>query len=202
MYLALEGVIGVGKTTFAQALADALRGTPVLEDFTSNPFLSRFYGAPRNYALQNQLTFAMIHYSQLLEAQRLSACGHHVVADFTFDKELAFSRLTLSQDDYRIFDSVYHHLLPRLHPPDAVILLDAPVDVVMERIAKRGRTMERAIEPSYIQALDRELRAEFAKSRVPVLRIDSEQIDIVADPSSIWRVLTAVEALLSGGQAA
>jgi len=153
-YLVVEGPIGVGKTSLAQRLADALGGVPVLEQAGDNPFLERFYRDRRAVALATQLQFLFQRSRQLAE---LGADGRTqpgpVVADFMPEKDPLFATLNLEPDELALYEQVRARFAPAAEPPDLVLYLQAPAEILIERIRQRGRQQEAAVSLAYLQQL-------------------------------------------------
>lgn len=156
-YIVVEGPIGVGKTSLVKRLAATFGSELLLEDAESNPFLERFYQNPRQAALQTQLFFLLQRTRQMQELrQSLSLPGISQpgrVADFLMEKDCLFAQLTLDDDELRLYEQVYRQLTLDIPPPDLVIYLQAPVEVLLARVAKRGLGYERLIESAYLQRL-------------------------------------------------
>ena len=156
-YIVVEGPIGVGKTSLVKRLAATFGSELLLEDAESNPFLERFYQNPRQAALQTQLFFLLQRTRQMQELRQsllllgISQPGR--VADFLMEKDYLFAQLTLDDDELRLYEQVYRQLTLDIPPPDLVIYLQAPVEVLLARVAKRGLGYERLIESAYLQRL-------------------------------------------------
>jgi len=146
-YIAVEGPIGVGKTSLARRLADTLGATTAFEEAEANPFLERFYTA----ALPTQLSF-LFQRARKLEALAQTDMFHPVrVADFVLEKDLLFAELTLDDSELALYHEVYRRVTPQVAHPDLVIYLQAPVEVLMRRIARRGRAFERGVNRDYLE---------------------------------------------------
>jgi deoxyadenosine/deoxycytidine kinase len=137
-YLAVEGPIGVGKTSLAQKLAELAGSTPLLEDPDANPFLPGFYQDRERYALPTQLFFLFQRINQVRSLSQADLFRHATIADFIIDKDPLFARLTLNDDELRLYDQIFAHLKPQAASPDLVIYLQAPVpgdfDLLLRRI--------------------------------------------------------------------
>lgn len=176
-FIAVEGPIGVGKTTLARALATQLNATVLLEKPAENSFLERFYEDRRRYALPTQMSFLFERVDQFRLAAQGRLFDERLVSDFLFDKDTLFAKLTLSDEEYALYRQVYAHLAPGVTAPDAVIYLHAPVSTLMQRIAKRAIAMEqRGIDEEYLQQLSEAYDAFFAEYKAaPVLRVDADK---------------------------
>ena len=152
-YVVVEGPIGAGKTSLAQALAHYLGAEALLEAPAENPFLARFYEDIPRYALPTQLNFLFQRVDQIRGLHQLDLFGRATVADFLLDKDPLFARLNLSDDEFALYDKVYSHLKPQTPTPDLVVYLQAPVGTLIERVHRRGVAYERAITEAYLARL-------------------------------------------------
>lgn len=183
-YIAIEGPIGVGKTTLARQLANDLGASLLLERPEDNPFLPRFYREPASGALPAQLTFLLQRAGQAEQLQQRDLFSDGCVADFLFDKDRLFAQLTLDHADYALYLQVFERLAWDVPPPDCVIYLTAPVNILHERIANRGRDYEATISSSYLAELSALYGEYFRNYRVaPVIEIDTSRFDFVNEPS-------------------
>ena len=193
-YIAVEGAIGVGKTTLARRLAATLDATLLLEQPDDNPFLPRFYRDPAGSAFSTQMTFLLQRAGQVEQLHQRDLFNRHCVADFMFEKDRLFAELTLSPADLALYSKVFERLSFELPRPDRLIYLTAPVDLLMSRIARRGREYEDPIEPSYLDALsDAYLRWFRDSCRVPVIEIDTSRLDLVGSQADYDALLEALE---------
>lgn len=152
-YIAVEGPIGVGKTSLAKRLAASFNSEILLEKSADNPFLERFYHNPRQMALATQLFFLLQRARQMQELRQSDLFEPVRVADFLMEKDKLFARQNLDPDEYRIYEDVYAHLTIDAPVPDLVIYLQAPVEVLMQRIQNRGIAAEQLIEEQYLENL-------------------------------------------------
>jgi deoxyguanosine kinase len=188
MYVAIEGVIGVGKTTLARLLRPMLEGEVLLEIFEENPFLSDFYSDRARYAFQTQIFFLLSRYHQQRgSVPEMLAAGKSVISDYTFAKDALFARINLKGDELAVYDRVHQALGEKIPRPDLIVYLRADTDVLMQRIALRDRPYERNMERDYIAVLNRAYEDFFAEPRPdsPVLAIDTDALNIVQNPEDL-----------------
>lgn len=182
MYVAIEGVIGVGKTTLARLLQPRFDAELLLEIFEENPFLSDFYADRARYAFQTQIFFLLSRYRQQNSAvpQILSA-GKNLLADYTFAKDALFAGINLRGDELDMYHKVHEALGEKIPKPDLIVYLQASTDVLMGRIALRDRPYERQMERAYIDELNLAYEDFFSRpyDHVPVLKIDTNHLNIV-----------------------
>lgn len=178
-HVAVEGPIGVGKTSLVERLAARFSGVKVLEDVT-NPFLEPFYRGVPGAAFQAQVFFLLSRYQQQVELQQPELFTQLVVADYTMAKDRIFARLNLSEAEFALYDRLYSLLVPGLPKPDLVVYLEASVEICLERIRKRGRPFERTIDAAYLRRL-KEAYAEFFfhYHETPLLVVNTDDLDFV-----------------------
>ncbi|MHA7814966.1 MAG: deoxynucleoside kinase [Pseudohaliea sp.] len=179
-YIAVEGPIGVGKTTLARRLADTFNYQVMLEDAEDNPFLERFYQNRKQAALATQLFF-LFQRAQKIQDLRQSDIFQPVrVADFLIDKDPLFARINLDPDEYQLYEKVYRQLTIDAPVPDLVIYLQASPDVLLSRIEQRGIAHERNIDRGYLERLN-EVYSEFFLyyDGAPLLIVNASAIDLV-----------------------
>jgi len=192
MYLAIEGAIGVGKTSLARLLKPAFEADLLLEIFEENPFLSDFYADRERYAFQTQIFFLLSRYHQQRRTvPEILAGGVDLIADYTFEKDALFARINLQGDELDMYNKVHNALAEKIAPPDLVVYLQADTDVLMERIAMRDRPYERSMERSYIEQVNQAYEQFFSiqsNVRSPVLILDTNGINYVRDEEDLKRV--------------
>ena len=191
MYIAIEGVIGVGKTTLARLLQPAFDAEVLLEVFEENPFLSDFYGDRARYAFQTQIFFLLSRYHQQRRGvTEVVATGRNLLSDYTFAKDALFARINLHGDELEMYRRVHEALAEKIPLPDLLVYLRAGTDVLMQRIALRDRHYERNMERAYIEELGKAYDEFFTSpyDHTPVLVIDTDNINIVQDPSHLKQV--------------
>jgi deoxyguanosine kinase len=188
MYIAIEGVIGVGKTTLARMLGPNINAELQLEVFEENPFLADFYTDRQRYAFQTQIFFLLSRYHQ----QRRAVCDavemdRNLITDYTFSKDALFARINLNGDELETYNQVHEALAEKIPLPDLIVYLKAETDVLMQRIANRDRPYERNIEIAYIESLNQAYNQFFNEHRInqSVLIIDTNHLDFVVFPEHL-----------------
>lgn len=183
MYLAIEGVIGVGKTTLARFLQPLFEADLLLEVFEENPFLSDFYADRERYAFQTQIFFLLSRYHQQRRSvNEVLRRGGNLIADYTFEKDALFASINLRGDELDMYYRVHEALAEKVQLPDLIIYLRADTDVLMQRIALRDRAYERNMDRGYIDELNTAYDDFFGDGihrRSPVLTLDTNQLDYV-----------------------
>lgn len=183
MYIAIEGVIGVGKTTLARMLQPIYDANIMLEIFEENPFLSDFYGDRERYAFQTQVFFLLSRYHQQREGlKELLPSKPHLISDYTFAKDSLFAKANLRGDELETYFQVHHALAEKITLPDLIIYLRADTPVLMQRIAARDRSYERQMEVDYIKLLNHAYDEYFLTPGVctsSVLVIETSHMDYV-----------------------
>ncbi|HMM34903.1 MAG TPA: deoxynucleoside kinase [Thermoanaerobaculia bacterium] len=178
-HIAIEGPIGVGKTSLAGLLAKRFSGTQFLED-VKNPFLPDFYEGKKGAAFQAQIYFLLSRYGQQQEIAQMDLFKELVIADYTFAKDKIFANLTLSDEEMRLYEKVWQPLSEALPKPDLVIHLTATVETCLSRIKLRGRSFEKSITADYLKQLTEAYNYFFHHYReTPLLVVDTNQIDFV-----------------------
>lgn len=178
-HIAVEGPIGVGKTSLVQLLADRFEGVMVLEDIT-NPFLPDFYEGRAGAAFQVQMYFLLSRFQQQREISQMNLFQHLVLADYTFPKDRIFAYLNLDDTDLRVYEKLYPVLEQEVPTPDLVIYMQASVPVLLDRIANRGRDFEKTIDPDYLVRLSEAYSYYFFHYReTPLLVVNTDDINFV-----------------------
>jgi deoxyguanosine kinase len=200
MYIAIEGVIGVGKTTLARLLQNTLEAEVLLEIFEENPFLSDFYADRARYAFQTQIFFLLSRYHQQNNSvPKILADGKNLIADYTFAKDALFAGINLRGDELTMYHRVHEALGEKIPKPDLLVYLQASTDTLMSRIAFRDRPYERKMERAYIDELNHAYDDFFGRpfDHAPVLKIDSNDHDIVNNPEHLKRIENRIRETLS-----
>ncbi len=204
MYLAIEGVIGVGKTTLARLLQPVFQAELLLEVFEENPFLSDFYSDRQRYAFQTQIFFLLSRYHQQRRAvPEVLEGGANLIADYTFEKDALFASINLKGDELEMYYRVHEALAEKIPLPDLILYLRASTDTAMQRIALRDRSYERNMERGYIAEVNQAYemffmgaRNSLGEQRVPVLAIDTNNLDYVRHPESLKLVENRIRQVL------
>jgi len=200
MYVAIEGVIGVGKTTLARLLQSRFDAELLLEIFEENPFLSDFYADRARYAFQTQIFFLLSRYRQQHSTvPEMLANGTSLLADYTFAKDALFASINLKGDELEMYHKVHEALGEKIPKPDLIVYLQASTDVLMQRIAYRDRPYERKMERSYIDELNHAYEDFFSKpyDSVPVLKIDTNSLNIIQTPEHLTLIENRIKQSLS-----
>ncbi|HMK09582.1 MAG TPA: deoxynucleoside kinase [Anaerolineales bacterium] len=193
MYLAIEGVIGVGKTSLARLLHPMFHAALLLEAFEENPFLSDFYADRRRYAFQTQIFFLLSRYHQQRDHVPQALDQGSLVADYTFQKDALFARLNLEGDELETYFKLHAALAERLHPPDLTVYLRVRTATALQRIALRDRSYERDMDPQYIGRLNEAYEDYFTgPADGSTLVIDTDELDYVHRPADLDDVASRI----------
>jgi deoxyadenosine/deoxycytidine kinase len=194
-YVAIEGPIGVGKTTLTHLLAQRLQARPVLEEFEDNPFLREFYRDRARVAFQTQVYFLLARFKQQEALRQPDLFNRAMVSDYLFAKDRIFAYLNLSEAELQLYEKIYELLEPRLLKPDVVVFLQARPEVLMRRLRRRGREIESTVEVGYLESLQRAYNDFFHRyDDTPILTVDSSDLDFPNDPEQVDRLLNAIAA--------
>jgi deoxyguanosine kinase len=198
-FIAVEGPIGVGKTSLAQRLCGSLAAQPVLEQAAQNPFLERFYRNPRAGALPTQLYFLLQRAQQLTALKQADLFAPVRVADYLLEKDRLFARVTLDDAEYALYEQVYAKLDVQTPKPDLVVYLQAPVDVLLERIVRRGVAYEQLIDRGYLERLNEAYARFFHEfDAAPLLIVNAGSIDPIANQRDYDELLAAIKRMSRG----
>jgi len=199
-HIAVEGPIGVGKTSLVTLLAKRFRGTKVLQD-VDNPFLDEFYKDKRGAAFRTELFFVLSRYDQQRHLSQRDLFTELVIADYTFPKSKLFAYLTLDDSELMIFERLYGLLHETVPKPDLVIYLQAGLDTLLRRIKKRGRAYEKSISPQYLQELSEAYSHYFYRyDETPLLVVNTNEIDFVNTPAHFDQLVEQIRNAQKGTQ--
>ncbi len=200
-YIAVEGPIGVGKTSLARALSRQMSARLVLEEVDGNPFLSRFYEDPDKFALPVQLYFLLTRYNQQRELAQQDLFAQATVSDYLFAKDRIFASLNLAPDEMTLYDNVYRLLDARMAKPDLVVYIRANVDVLAARLRKRNRDFEQHISLGYLERVSAAFRDFFFYyDETPLLAVDTSELDFVTNSDDLKDLIREIERAPQGVQ--
>jgi deoxyguanosine kinase len=200
-YIAVEGPIGVGKTSLARALSRQMSARLVLEEVDSNPFLSRFYEDPDKFALPVQLYFLLTRYNQQRELAQQDLFAQATVSDYLFAKDRIFASLNLAPDEMTLYDNVYRLLDARMAKPDLVVYIRANVDVLAARLRRRNRDFEQNISLGYLERVSAAFRDFFFYyDETPLLAVDTSELDFVTNSDDLNDLIREIERAPQGVQ--
>jgi len=198
-YVAIEGPIGVGKTSLAKILAQQFGARLVTEEVGNNPFLERFYEDRQKYAFQTQLYFLLSRYRQQRELVQAGLFDKGVVTDYILAKDKIFACINLDDDEISLYESIYRILVPRVPRPDLVIYLQARPEVLLSRVRKRGIEYERNISLDYLRTLsDAYNEYFFHYDETPLLVVNTSEIDFVESPRDLEHLVREVKSVRRG----
>ena len=189
-HIAVEGTIGVGKTSLAKILGERLEAKLILEEFEENPFLVDFYKDPERFAFQTQLFFLLSRYRQQQELQQTDLFTKALISDYMFVKDRLFAALNLNDKEMGLYNSVARILEKNVSSPDMVIFLQSDTDRLMLNIKKRGREYEKSIDWKYIDALNMIYNEFFFRyDKSPLLIINTNDIDFVNNKTDLEEII-------------
>lgn len=198
-FIAVEGPIGVGKTSLTKRLGDTFNYDLLLEKAEENPFLERFYQNPRQHALSTQLFFLFQRCQQIQELRQDDLFEPVRVADFLIDKDQLFAQQNLDKDEYELYLNVFEHLTIDAPKPDLVIYLQAPTEILLNRIQRRGIEAEQLIELEYLENLNRAYTEFFHYySQTPLLIVNSAEIDLVRNEDDYKQLVDYISSAPNG----
>ncbi|MCL5267260.1 MAG: deoxynucleoside kinase [Bacteroidetes bacterium] len=192
-HIAIEGVIGAGKTSLTLKLSKFLNAKPVFEQFEENPFLDKFYDDIQHYAFQTQIFFLLSRYRQQQQMTQMDIFEQMIISDYMFEKDKIFAYLNLQDDELRLYENLVSLLEKSVPKPDLVVYLQCNVDRLMANIKKRGRKFERSISKEYIQSLNEAYNYFFFRYKSsPLLIVNADQIDFVNDENDFNKLAAEI----------
>ncbi len=192
-YIAIEGVIGAGKTSLAKLLHTRLGGQLIKERFEENPFLSRFYEDPERYAFQTQIFFLLTRFKQLQQLSQTDLFDHYFITDYIFEKDKIFAHLNLQDDELQLYDMISASIGKNLPRPDLVVYLQSSVDRLMQNIKSRGRAFEYGISRNYISDLNDAYNYFFFRYKgSPLLIVNATEIDFVKNDDHLEDLIAQI----------
>ncbi|MBD3235565.1 MAG: deoxynucleoside kinase [Candidatus Eisenbacteria bacterium] len=192
-YVAVEGVIGAGKTSLAMRMADRIGGFGLLEIVEENPFLEEFYQDRRAFAFQTQIFFLLSRYRQQRALLQRDLFRGTVISDYMFEKDRIFANINLDDHELDMYNQIFGLMERELPKPERIVFLQASTDLLLERIARRGRAFERGMDPEYLETLNEAYAYFFAHLQgTPVLVINAGEVDFVEHPDLVGEVWQAL----------
>ncbi len=192
-YIAIEGVIGAGKTSLAHKVADKLGANLILEEFEENPFLEKFYEDRRRFAFQTQMFFLINRYKQQLQLNQQELFSKFIVSDYIFEKDRIFAYLNLSADEIKLYESIFPLLERDIPRPDLVIFLQSNTDRLITNVKTRARKIETNLTRGYLAELSEAYNNFFFKySNTPLLIVNTSDIDFVNNEDDFHELYTQI----------
>ncbi|MEO7309389.1 MAG: deoxynucleoside kinase [Chitinophagaceae bacterium] len=200
-FITIEGNIGAGKTTLAHLLSKQLNARLVLEEFADNPFLSKFYENPAQYAFPVELFFMAERYKQLKDLLHTKDLFQSItVSDYLFTKCLLFAKVNLSEEEFRLYQKLFDIIHQQVLKPDLLIYLHAPVQKLQQNIRKRNRSYEQEITDDYLFSIQETYTSYIKQHNINTLFIDASNADFLSNPHHVKTILEALEHDYEGGQ--
>ena len=192
-YIVVEGPIGVGKTSLARRLAEQGGANTLLEKPQENPFLARFYQDGPRYALPTQLFFLFQRINEVRELAQMDLFGIQTISDYLFDKDPLFAQLTLSEDEFKLYQTIYQSLAPQAPVPDLVIYLQASTETLIDRVQRRGLKYERSISDDYLMKLAKSYGEFFHHYQAaPLLTVNSDNLNFVDNDDDLLLLIEKI----------
>ena len=192
-YIAIEGVIGVGKTSLAKKLSERLNAKLILENFEDNPFLEKFYNDPVSYAFHTQMYFLMSRYKQLQEIKQIDLFHEYYVADYIFEKDKIFAYLNLQDDELKLYEKIVSLIERTIVVPDLIIYLQSNLERLMQNIRHRDRDIEKEIKEAYIKDLNEGYNYFFFRYKATkVMIVNSAEIDFVNNEKDFENLIAEI----------
>lgn len=198
-YIVVEGPIGVGKSTLSEMLAARLDARSVMENVEENPFLPDFYKNMEKYAFQTQIYFLLARWRQQQDLPQTDLFHEYTVSDYLFEKDKIFARLTLSHQEYQLYEQLYDKIVGDYVKPDLVVYLYASIDRLIKRVNKRAKNYEVPMKPEYLEDVLRSYNDFFFNYReTPLLMVNTEQIDFVENDDDFIELFSKIESIKGG----
>ena len=192
-YIAIEGVIGAGKTTLTKMLASRLNSEVLLEQFEDNPFLPKFYLEGGAYAFQTQMFFLLSRFRQQQSLAQIDMFHSFIISDYVFERDRLFATVTLSESELKLYDQVASVLQRNVPKPDLMVYLQSNVDRLYANIVQRGRTMEQSITREYLEELNNAYNYFFFRyPECPVLIVNTAEIDFVSNTEQFEELVSEI----------
>jgi len=200
-YIAIEGPVGVGKSSLVELLAAEMNGRTLYEEVESNPFLPKFYSDIKKFAFQTQLFFLLSRYQQQKEMFQQDLFTSTLVSDYLFAKDRIFAYLNLDENELQLYEQVYRLLDTRIPRPDLVVYLQASTDVLLERISRRNKDYEKDVTEDYlVRLVDAYNRYFFYYNDTPLLVVNTSEIDFVNDADDRADLIKEIKTMKGGSQ--
>lgn len=200
-FIAIEGNIGVGKTTLANLLAKTLDARVVLEEFAENPFLAKFYESPSQYAFSVELFFMAERFKQLKDlVGQQDLFQTTTISDYLFTKCLLFAKVNLPEDEFKLYQRLFDIMYQQMLQPDLLIYLHAPVSKLQENIKKRNRSYELNIKNDYLFDIQQTYTQYIKHQPIKTLYVDASNADFLGNPQHLKVILNAIENEYADGQ--
>jgi deoxyguanosine kinase len=192
-YIAIEGVIGVGKTSLTTLLGKKLKAKTILEKFETNPFLGKFYDDPERYAFQTQIFFLLSRYQQQQELHQIDLFNEYVVSDYIFEKDKIFAYLNLQDDELKLYEKIVSTIEKNIVTPDLVVYLQSNLERILQNIKTRKRNIEANISEEYLKELNEAYNYFFFRYKgAPLLIVNTTEIDFVNNKSHFEQLAEAI----------
>lgn len=200
-FITIEGNIGAGKTTLAHLLSKHFNTRLILEQFADNPFLTKFYENPRQYAFPLELFFMAERYKQLKDLLHTKDLFQHItISDYLFSKCLLFAKINLPEEEFRLYQKLFDIIYQQLYQPDILIYLHVPVKQLQQNIKKRNRSFEQAIPDEYLTSLQHTYLQYIKQHDIKTLIIDAGNADFLGNDKHLQVIVEALEKEYDGGQ--
>jgi len=198
-YVAIEGPIGVGKSSLSKMLGERFGVEPVFEAVDENPFLKSFYSDRAGFAFQTQMFFLVSRYKQLSALAQVDLFSRTILCDYVMERDMLFAGINLDENEFRLYLDIYNQLVKQVPAPDLVVFLQADTSTLMKRIKQRGRDIERSVGYDYIDRVNRTFNEFFFNYRkTPLLIINTNNIDFVANSDDFERLVKKVKSDIQG----